>query len=129
MIDEEEDDDKKKIREMAKLELETNTIGFCTILNGTNPAVAEVMRFFKEKFEAHSKPADKAKLVSVMKNPSKVGVLINERIINVAPQAVPMLHQQILEDFAWVKENSKDEFKAKYDVDFLICIAKCAYEP
>lgn len=69
MIDEEEEENAKKIREKAKLEREINTIGFCTLLGAENPALTEVLRFAKEKSEKHAPPKDHEKLLSVFSNP------------------------------------------------------------
>lgn len=47
VIDEEEDEDKKKIREKCKLEKEINSIGFCTILNlqRKEKVILEIIKF------------------------------------------------------------------------------------
>lgn len=47
----------------------------------------------------------------------KIGLLINERMLNLSPQLVPTLHAQVCEDVNWVQnENNEDSnsFKLKY---------------
>jgi len=35
-----------------------------------------------------------------------VGLLLNERILNLTPQVVPTLHEQLIEDLKWLKKEN-----------------------
>jgi hypothetical protein len=49
----------------------------------------------------YSEQSDKLKSIIATK---RVGLLINERLINMPPQIVPQLHTQLPEDLAFTKE-------------------------
>ncbi|EAS06153.1 p21-carboxy-terminal region-binding protein (macronuclear) [Tetrahymena thermophila SB210] len=131
VIDEEEDENQKKIREKAKLERETNVIGFSTFISAkqheNQSVVKEIIKFVNQKSEKFNNEADHKKLQNILAK-NKVGLLINERIINVAPQAVPVLHTQLQEDYKWFKQNHQKEFKENFDFEYLLCITRCAKE-
>ncbi|KAL4433497.1 hypothetical protein ABPG74_002894 [Tetrahymena malaccensis] len=131
VIDEEEDENQKKIREKAKLERETNVIGFSTFISAkqheNQSVVKEIIKFVNQKSEKFNNEADHQKLQNILAK-NKVGLLINERIINVAPQAVPVLHTQLQEDYKWLKQNHQKEFKENFDFEYLLCITRCAKE-
>ncbi|KAL4482584.1 hypothetical protein ABPG72_005827 [Tetrahymena utriculariae] len=131
VIDEEEDENQKKIREKAKLERETNVIGFSTFISTkqheNQNVVKEIIKFVNQKSEKFNNEADHQKLQNILAK-NKVGLLINERIINVAPQAVPVLHTQLQEDYKWLKQNHQNEFEENFDFEYLLCITRCAKE-
>lgn len=88
VIEEEEEENQKKIREKAKLEKETNCIGFCTMLSTKQHAkeavVAEILKFANEKSQKYNSDSDHKIFTQILEK-NRVGLLINERIINVAP--------------------------------------------
>ncbi|CAB1119362.1 unnamed protein product [Ectocarpus sp. CCAP 1310/34] len=56
----------------------------------------------------------------------KVGLLVSERMINCPMQAVPKLHEALVEDIAWAIENEiSEEHREKFRFDKLIVVAPC----
>ncbi|CBJ49223.1 conserved unknown protein [Ectocarpus siliculosus] len=56
----------------------------------------------------------------------KVGLLVSERMINCPMQAVPKLHEALVEDIAWAIENEiSEEHREKFRFDKFIVVAPC----
>ncbi|CAM9193142.1 unnamed protein product [Sphacelaria rigidula] len=56
----------------------------------------------------------------------KVGLLLSERMINCPMQAVPKLHEALLDDIAWAVQNEiSEEHKDKFRFDSFVVVAPC----
>ncbi|CAM9567119.1 unnamed protein product [Ascophyllum nodosum] len=56
----------------------------------------------------------------------KVGLLVSERMINCPIQAVPKLHEALVEDIAWAVQNEiSDEHRDKFRFDKIVVVAPC----
>ena len=53
-----------------------------------------------------------------------VGLLLNERLINMPPQIVPDLHAQLPEDLEFTKEQDDIDDEAEFDYDYLLVLTK-----
>jgi len=104
-----------------------NVFSFATILNleasKSEKVIQEILQFIKSKSEKHN--SEHEKFVQVLDSEMKsIGLLINERLVNLSPKLVPVLHKQLCEDIAYVKTQNYPEaelFKLKY----VIGISKC----
>ncbi|CAN0012539.1 unnamed protein product [Scytosiphon promiscuus] len=56
----------------------------------------------------------------------KVGLLVSERMINCPMQAVPKLHEALVEDIAWAIDNEiSEEHRDKFRFDKFVVVAPC----
>lgn len=56
----------------------------------------------------------------------KVGLLINERVVNLSPQVVPVLFQQLQQDLKWVQEQA--EYQGCHQYQYVITLSQCFKE-
>eukprot|EP01017_Pseudomicrothorax_dubius_P028763 TRINITY_DN3440_c0_g2_i3.p1 TRINITY_DN3440_c0_g2~~TRINITY_DN3440_c0_g2_i3.p1 ORF type:complete len:317 (+),score=93.25 TRINITY_DN3440_c0_g2_i3:29-979(+) len=102
-----------------------NVFAFATILNLTlyrdKDVIKEIKKFILDKNKAHN-DEDESFITAV--DAPRVGFFINERILNVPPQLVPILHKQLLEDLKWVREQDEEDSRA-FTFDYIIGISKC----
>jgi protein BCP1 len=57
----------------------------------------EIIKYVLEKSQAHNSAASHQALSTLLlSKPHSVGLLINERILNLAPQVVPVIHNQLV---------------------------------
>jgi BCCIP len=53
----------------------------------------------------------------------KIGVYINERMLNLPPYLVPHLHNQICEDIKWVIQENQPE-APQFDLKYMLFMTK-----
>lgn len=75
----------------------------------------------KDNFESHQ-----ATFTRYLEDP-KLGLLVNERYLNLPAALTPMLHNQVIKDRVWAVENDKG-FEHEYEFDYLQYIAKVQKE-
>ena len=56
-------------------------------------------------------------------NTNQIGLLINERMINLSPQLVPTLHNQLCQDINWIKEQKNEDTPA-FNFKYILCLSK-----
>jgi len=82
----------------------------------------EIITYVLNKSDAHNDKHNE--LLQILKEePEKVGLVINERMINLSPQLVPTLHNQLLEDIKWVIQENGEE-AALFDLKYLLFLSK-----
>ncbi len=53
----------------------------------------------------------------------KVGLLLNERILNMSPYLVPTLHEQFMVDLDWLKKEEPNDF-SKFAFEHVLVLSK-----
>jgi protein BCP1 len=115
--EEEENNDKNKHKIKNR-----DVLGFATVIEigrlGKSKVGNEILGFILEK---SAKFNDKhKKLEEILGGKFKTGLLLNERIVNLSPQLIPILHGQILEDLKW----AGNEGMGEYQFDYIVCLTK-----
>lgn len=109
---------------------EKNVLGFATILNlsaySKQDVMKEIVQYTIEKSEKHN--SDHEAFVHLLKSQTDhIGLLINERMINLSPQLVPTLHAQLCEDVNWVRDQNNED-SAAFNLKYLLVLSKCYKE-
>jgi len=82
----------------------------------------EIVSYIVQKSEVHNE--NHQAFFDILRNQTdKVGLLINERMINLSPQLVPTLHGQLCEDVNWV-QNENNEDSAAFRLKYVLCLSK-----
>ncbi len=82
----------------------------------------EIVKYIVNKSEIHNEHHESF-LKLLQSQTGKIGLLINERMINLAPQLVPTLHAQLCEDVDWIlKENNEDS--PAFNLKYILCLSK-----
>jgi len=110
---------------------EKSVIAFTTLLPlkayENQDVMKEIIGYIVSKSETHNE--NHQAFFSVLKDQTdKVGLLINERMINLSPQLVPTLHGQLCEDVNWI-QNEKTEDSALFNLKYILVLSKCYKEP
>lgn len=113
------ENNQKTIKEKVK---QRDVLGFATVLEvgklGKSTVGTDILQFIREKSEKFN---DKhSKLEEILGGKYRVGLFLNERIVNLSPQLIPILHGQVLEDIKWAEQEGLGAFK----FDFIICLTK-----
>ncbi|CAM9645156.1 unnamed protein product, partial [Laminaria digitata] len=104
--------------------------GFVTVLPlrylaEENPCAQAVIKYLLGKASKAGRGADMEALLGEGAS-GKVGLLVSERMINCPMQAVPKLHEALMEDIAWAVENEiSKEHRDKFRFDHLVVVAPC----
>ncbi|CAK79692.1 unnamed protein product (macronuclear) [Paramecium tetraurelia] len=116
--------DQVELGTMVGQEDEDNVFGFTTILNIgeiKSNAIGEILHYVDTKSQQYNKQHQQ--LQHIFQTPKKIGLFINERILNLAPQLVPILHNQLKEDINWLQK--EDPSNSLTNLDYLLVITKC----
>ncbi|CAD8066101.1 unnamed protein product [Paramecium sonneborni] len=116
--------DQVELGTMVGQEDEDNVFGFTTILNIgeiKSNAIGEILHYVDAKSQQYNKQHQQ--LQHILQTPKKVGLFINERILNLAPQLIPILHNQLREDINWLQK--EDPNNSLTNLDYLLVITKC----
>jgi len=82
----------------------------------------EIVQYICAKSEIHNESHES--FYNILRNQTgKVGLLINERMINLSPQLVPTLHSQLCEDIAWIQEQNNEDSEA-FKLKYVLCLSK-----
>jgi len=106
---------------------EKNVLGFVSLLNlqvyENEKVMKEIVQYAVQKSEIHNENHEKF-LQVLQTHTNKIGLLINERMINLPPQLVPTLHNQLCEDVKWVKEQNNEDSQA-FNLRYILVLSKC----
>jgi hypothetical protein len=70
-----------------------------------------------------------AALTAAWDSPATLGLLLNERIVNMPPELAPSMHDSLLQDMAWARANAPGDFRvALQDVTQVIVVSSCWLE-
>jgi len=110
---------------------EKNVIAFTSLLPlkpyENQDVMKEIVSYIVQKSEVHNE--NHQAFFDILRNQTdKVGLLINERMINLSPQLVPTLHGQLCEDVNWV-QNENNEDSAAFRLKYVLCLSKSYKEP
>jgi len=82
----------------------------------------EIVQYIVHKSETHNENHEK--FLHILQNQTnKIGLLINERMLNLPPQLIPTLHNQLCEDIKWIKEQNDEDSKV-FDLRYLLVLSK-----
>lgn len=82
----------------------------------------EIVQYIVHKSEVHNENHEK--FLHILQNQtSKVGLLINERMLNLSPQLIPTLHGQLCEDVNWIRQENSEDSKF-FDIRYLLVLSK-----
>ncbi|CAD8072877.1 unnamed protein product [Paramecium primaurelia] len=115
--------DQVELGTMVGQEDEDNVFGFTTILNIgeiKSNVIGEILHYVDTKSQQFNKQHQQ--LQHIFQTPKKIGLFINERILNLAPQLVPILHNQLKEDINWLQK--EDPSNSLTNLDYLLVITK-----
>jgi len=109
----------------------TDPLAFLTAINlyqhKDRPSVKQIRDFLLKNCKDELK--SRLEILLDIKQSRKVGLLIQDRLKNVAPELVPPLHAQFMQDLAWAAENEDDNIKPLIDFQHFILISHCAAIP
>jgi len=109
---------------------EKSVLGFTTILNISHyqetKVMGELMSYVIEKSKIHN-PHHEEFFKILQENADKIGIVINERVLNLSPQLIPTLHSQLCEDIKWVLQEHQQNAQI-YDFKYLLFLSKCYKE-
>ncbi|PRP86881.1 hypothetical protein PROFUN_03629 [Planoprotostelium fungivorum] len=98
---------------------EAVTLGLITMLSLSHHKKQECVKQFISYITSHCPQQHKKKLDKVL-DEKKVGLLVNERMVNVPLELAPPLHQILYDDI----EKAKKDSPAEFTVDYLIMLSK-----
>ncbi|GMF21457.1 unnamed protein product [Phytophthora fragariaefolia] len=113
---------------MVCVEGEDDVYGFITALNlksfAAETSVQQVLQYVTKKCPN----ADLPKLQQIL-NTKNVGLVLNERMVNLPYQLVPALHSALHEDIEWAIENEDtEELRNSFKMDYFLILATCTEE-
>ena len=79
--------------------------------------IAKADKFFEQN------PA-KSKHLKQIIDTKNVGLLVSERLVNMPPDVVPKLHEQLPEDLAFTKEQDDIEDPKEFEYEYLLVLSK-----
>ncbi|TDH68219.1 hypothetical protein CCR75_004489 [Bremia lactucae] len=113
---------------MVCAEGEDDIYGFVTTLNMkryvTETSFQQILQYVTKKCPITELP----KLQHILST-KNVGLLINERMINLPYQLIPPLHSALHEDIEWAFENEDtEELRDSFKLDYFLLLATCTEE-
>ncbi|OWZ18884.1 BCCIP family protein [Phytophthora megakarya] len=113
---------------MVCVEGEDDVYGFITALNlksfASETSIQQVLQYVTKKCPS----ADASKLQQIL-NTKNVGLVLNERMVNLPYQLVPALHSALHEDIEWAIENEEtEELRNSFKMDYFLILATCTEE-
>ncbi|POM75032.1 BCCIP family protein, partial [Phytophthora palmivora] len=113
---------------MVCVEGEDDVYGFITALNlkgfANETSIQQVLQYVTKKCPS----ADLPKLQQIL-NSKNVGLVLNERMVNLPYQLVPALHSALHEDIEWAIENEEtEELRNSFKMDYFLILATCTEE-
>ena len=121
-----EDDNENEVTAINKLNENVEVYGVFTILNlnyyNNKSFVKKIKEFVLSKAKENCKSEDEIKKIINMLENSKLGLIVNERAINLPMELIPPLINLTLQDIEKYKEENKND--GKYDIDLLLNISK-----
>ncbi|KAE8894326.1 hypothetical protein PF005_g2643 [Phytophthora fragariae] len=113
---------------MVCAEGEDDVYGFITALNlksfAAEKSVQQVLQYVTKKCPSAELP----KLQQIL-NAKNVGLVLNERMVNLPYQLVPALHSALHEDIEWAIENEDTEaLRDSFKMDYFLILATCTEE-
>lgn len=113
---------------MVCVEGESDVYGFITALSlpryKDEGSIQQVLHYITKRCP----PADAARLQEILQTKT-VGLVINERMVNLPYQLVPPLHSALHEDIEWAIENEgTPELRASFKFDYFLILSSCTMD-
>ncbi|CAI5745978.1 unnamed protein product [Peronospora destructor] len=113
---------------MVCVEGEDDVYGFITALNlkvfEEETSIQQVVQYVTKKCPNFDQP----KLQQIL-NTKNVGLVLNQRMVNLPYQLVPALHSALHEDIQWAIENEDTQkLRNSYQMDYFLILATCSEE-
>ncbi|KAL4086642.1 hypothetical protein PRIC1_013704 [Phytophthora ramorum] len=113
---------------MVCVEGEDDVYGFITAMNlksfANETSVQQILQYVAKKCPS----ADQSKLQQIL-SIKNVGLVLNERMVNLPYQLVPALHSALHEDIEWAIENEDtEELRNSFKMDYFLILATCTEE-
>ncbi|KAG3120186.1 hypothetical protein PI124_g1043 [Phytophthora idaei] len=113
---------------MVCVEGEDDVYGFITALNlksfANETSIQQVLQYVTKKCPSAELP----KLQQIL-NTKNVGLVLNERMVNLPYQLVPALHSALHEDIEWAIQNEDtEELRNSFEMDYFLILATCTEE-
>lgn len=113
---------------MVCAEGEDDVYGFITALNiktfAHETSIQQIVQYLTKKCPS----ADLPKLQQILSTKT-VGLLINERMVNLPYQLVPALHSALHQDIEWAIDNEDtDELRHSFRMEYFLILATCTEE-
>jgi len=109
----------------------TDPLAFLTAINlyqhKDRNSVKQILEFLVENCKGELK--NRLGTLLDAEKSQKVGLLIQDRLKNVAPELIPPLHTQFMQDLAWAAENEDENIKPLINFEHFILISHCATMP
>lgn len=113
---------------MVCVEGEDDVYGFITALSLQRYANAASVQQILQYVAKKCPPAELAQLQQIL-NTKSVGLVVNERMVNLPYQLVPAIHSALHEDIEWAIENEDTpELRASFKFDYFLLLASCSVE-
>uniref|UniRef100_A0A7S3FTD8 Uncharacterized protein n=1 Tax=Strombidium rassoulzadegani TaxID=1082188 RepID=A0A7S3FTD8_9SPIT len=88
------------------------------------PWMKIIKQYILSNADKYFTETQKVKQFKAIMASKKVGLLVNERLVNIPPNVVPPLHEQLPGDLDFTKEQEDIEDPAEFDYDYLVVISK-----
>lgn len=113
---------------MVCVEGEDDVYGFITALSlkryEAENSVQQVLQYVTKKCPVDDLP----RFQSILSSKS-VGLLVNERMVNLPYQLVPAIHSALHEDIEWAIENEETpELRRSFQFDYFLVLSSCSVE-
>ncbi|RLN66608.1 hypothetical protein BBP00_00002108 [Phytophthora kernoviae] len=113
---------------MVCVEGEDDVYGFITALNlksfTQETSVQQILQYVTKKCPNSELP----RLQQIL-NTKNVGLVLNERMVNLPYQLVPAVHSALHEDIEWAIENEDtEELRNSFKMDYFLILATCTEE-
>jgi protein BCP1 len=91
--------------------------------NGSDSDVLsqQVFEYLKSKIEKYSSESERSKAFNILKS-NKIGLLINERFINMPQEAIPICLNFLIKEIGECKE--EESYDGKFEFDYIVVISK-----
>jgi hypothetical protein len=86
------------------------------------------MKDIRSYLLSHCKDAARRSALELLLSVGRVGLLLNERVVNVPPELCPALHESLSADLEWAKSHALPALKRQLDFDTLLMISPCFAE-
>uniref|UniRef100_K3X197 Protein BCP1 n=1 Tax=Globisporangium ultimum (strain ATCC 200006 / CBS 805.95 / DAOM BR144) TaxID=431595 RepID=K3X197_GLOUD len=113
---------------MVCVEGEDDVYGFITALSlkchQTENYMQQILQYVTKKC-----PGDDLQRFQTILNSKSVGLLVNERMVNLPYQLVPAIHSALHEDIEWAIENEETaELRESFKFDYFLILSSCSME-
>lgn len=113
---------------MVCVDGEDDVYGFITALSLARYASATSIQQILQYVTKKCPSSDLARFQSIL-NTKSVGLLVNERMVNLPYQLVPAIHSALHEDIEWAIANEETaELRKSFEFDYFLVLASCAVE-